>query len=94
MFTDIVGWLWCLLKNMYYFVINNLLTLLDLIAQFALFLLPNTPFKFEQVEWGIFGNVVGYYIPVAKILQHFIVILTAISIYYGIRYLLKMIKQV
>lgn len=93
-FMDILSWLWCLIKTSFYWIIENLLTILDYIAQFVLFILPNTPFDFEPVEWGPFGDIVGFFIPVSKILNHFVSILVSIGLYYAVRYLLRIIRQV
>lgn len=86
--------LWCMIKSTFYWIIENLFTILDYIAQFVLLILPDSPFEFEQIEWGPIGNSIGYFIPIQSILTHFITILTAIAIYMGVRYLLRLIKQV
>src|SRR5690625_3821514 len=93
-FFYILNWIWCIIKSAFYWIIENLLTILDYIAQFVLLILPDSPFQFEPIEWGIFGNIIGFFIPVATIIQHFILILTAIGFYYAVRYLLRIIKQV
>ena len=91
---DILGWIWCLLKSFFYWIIENLLTILDYILNMVLLILPNSPFNFEPLQWGTIGKSVGYFIPVATILNHFITILTAIAIYYSVRYLLRLIKAI
>jgi len=91
---DFLDWIWCILKSFFYFIIENIAEIFDLIATFILMILPNTPFEFERINWGIFGDIIGFFIPVATLITHFLGILTAISIYYGVRYLLRLIKQV
>lgn len=91
---DLLLSIWCLLQQFFYWIVNNVLTILDYILQFVLVILPDTPFEFKQLEWGILGHSIGYFIPVATIISHFIGILTCISIYYGVRYLLRLIRQV
>lgn len=93
-FFDLLNWLWCVIKSAFFWIIENLLNIIDIIAVFVLGILPDSPFQFEQIEWGPLGNSIGYFIPVQKILEHFIIILTAIAIYMGVRYLLRLIKQV
>lgn len=93
-FFDILNWIWCIIKSAFYWILENLLTILDYIAQFVLMILPDSPFQFEPIEWGPLGNSIGYFIPVQKILEHFIIILTAIALYMGVRYLLRLIRQV
>lgn len=93
-FYDLVNWIWCILKSFFYFVVESLLEIMDIIMQFVLFILPDSPFQFERIEWGDVGHSIGYFIPVSSILSHFITILSAITTYYGVRYLLRIIKQV
>src|SRR5690625_3226683 len=94
MIMDFLSWLWCILKSFFYFIIEKLLTILDIIAQFVLLILPDSPFDFKPVDLGDFGNIVGFFIPVSTLISHFLGILTAISFYYGVRYLLRLIRQV
>lgn len=94
MIKDVILWIWCLLKSFFYWIIENIVTIFDIIAQFVLLILPDSPFTFEPVEWGMFGDILGFFIPVSTIIQHFLGILMAISIYYGVRYLLRLIRQV
>lgn len=93
-FFDLINWLWCILKSFFYWIIETLLEFLDIIMYFVLQILPDSPFQFEPIQWGNVGNSIGYFIPVSSILSHFITILSAITIYYGVRYLLRLIKQV
>lgn len=86
--------LWCIVKSAFYWIIEKLFTIFDNIAQFVLMILPDSPFQFETIEWGPIGNSIGYFIPVQKILTHFITILAAVGIYMGVRYLLRLIRQV
>lgn len=91
---DLIYWIWCILRNFFAWIVENLFSLIDIIASFVLEFLPDSPFKFEPIEWGAFGNIIGFFIPVATILLHFTAILTSITIYYGVRYLLRLIKQI
>lgn len=93
-FFDLLNWLWCVIKSAFFWIIENLLNLIDIIAVFVLGVLPDSPFQFEPIEWGAVGNSIGYFIPVQQILTHFVSILTAIAIYMGVRYLLRLIRQV
>lgn len=93
-FFDLLNWLWCVIKSAFFWIIENLFELIDIIAVFILNVLPDSPFQFEPIEWGPIGNSIGYFIPIQSILTHFITILTAIAIYMGVRHLLRLIKQV
>ena len=81
-------------KNLYYWVLERLFDLLDLLIGTVLGWLPNTPFRFEPLEWGEFGRLVGYFFPVQAMASNFVVVLTAVGLYYAIRYLLRMLKLV
>ena len=75
-------------------VVNFLIDILYIIASTLLKILPSTPFKFEPLEWGEFGKAVTYFIPVHVMITHFVLLLSAILIYYGIRWLLRLIRQI
>jgi hypothetical protein len=75
-------------------LLNGLISVVSFIGQGVLLLLPDTPFQFEPLGWGDFGTLVGVIFPISTMVQHFISILSAILIYYAIRSLLRLIKQV
>lgn len=57
-------------------------------------LLPTSPFKFEPIEWGAFGNFVGYFLPVEKMATHFAAILMAVAVWYSIQHVLRILRMV
>lgn len=61
---------------------------------FILEMLPNSPFKFEPVKWGQFGNAIGYFIPIQRMLEHFGAILIAVTVWYAIQHTLRLLKMV
>lgn len=75
-------------------IVNFLIDVLYSIGSTLMKILPNTPFEFETLKWGEFGKAVTYFIPVHVMITHFVLILSAILIYYGIRWLLRMIRQI
>lgn len=56
--------------------------------------LPESPIQFEPIKWGAFGNSIGYFIPVQKMLEHFAAILGALTIWYGIQHILRILRMV
>lgn len=84
----------CALKKFFYWALNELTDLLNFLIGPLLNLLPNTPFEFEPVQWGEFGNAIGYFIPIDKMLTHFTLLLMAIVVYYAISHLLRFVKMV
>ena len=75
-------------------IINGLIDVLVLIFGFLFSLLPDTPFQFSPLDWGIFGQVIGLVFPVADMATHFVLILSAIATYYSVRWLLRIIRQI
>lgn len=75
-------------------IVNALIDIIVVIANGALLLLPDTPFEFEPLEWGAMGDAIGYVFPIADMVTSFALITSAIVIYYAVRGLLRLIKQV
>lgn len=75
-------------------IINGLLSILQFIASGLTFLLPETPFDFSGLTWGPFGEAVGLIFPVSAMGIHMTTILSAFGIYYVIRWLLRIIRQI
>lgn len=75
-------------------LMNGLTNILYVVAYGLTMLLPETPFQFESVSWGPFGDAIGLVFPVVDMGIHMTVILSAFLIYYAIRWLLRLIKQV
>lgn len=86
--------LMCILKRFFNWLVDTLFDILDFLIGWLIKLLPESPFQFNQIEWGPFGQLIGTFIPVASILTHFTLILLAISLYYGIRHLIRLVKMV
>lgn len=62
---------------------------------FLISLLPTTPFLFEDpVEWGPFGNAIGYFIPIETMVIHFAAVLVSVAIWYGVQHALRLIRMV
>jgi hypothetical protein len=85
----------CSMKSFFNWMIENLFTILDLILSSLLAILPTSPFDFsKKLEWGEFGQLVGYFFPIADMLTSFSLILVTITLYYGIRHLLRIVRAV
>jgi hypothetical protein len=85
----------CAMKDFFNWMIENLFTVLDLILSTLLAILPTSPFDFsKKLEWGEFGQLVGYFFPIADMLTSFSLILVTITLYYGIRHLLRIVRAV
>lgn len=75
-------------------IVNGLISIIYLIVGAILGLLPDTPFDFGQLSWGSFGDLIGLIFPVQSMFDHMTVILTAFLLYYVIRWLLRIIRQI
>lgn len=93
-FKGFFDWLWCLLKGFFYWLLDTLADIYNWTIGLLIMLLPESPFQFEQIDWGPLGNSIGYFIPIATIIQHFVVILAAIGTYVVIRHVLRLIRMV
>lgn len=56
--------------------------------------LPPSPFRFEPIQWGEVGNLIGYFIPVAGMLTSLVYITTAVTVWYSIQHILRLLKSV
>lgn len=74
--------------------INFLIDLIVEIITFILDLLPATPFDFEPLEWGAWGDSVGTFIPIGAMATHFTIILSACFAYYIVRWALRLIRMI
>lgn len=61
---------------------------------FILQFLPTSPFKFEPIKWGAFGDAVGYFLPVERMAAHFASILVAVGMWYAIQHVLRILRMV
>lgn len=61
---------------------------------FILSFLPPSPIKFEPIEWGSFGNFIGYFLPVGDMATHFATILLALTGWYAIQHVLRILRMV
>lgn len=57
-------------------------------------LLPDADFSADPIEWGVFGNSIGYFIPVSSMASHFAMILSALVLFYGIQHILRLIRLI
>lgn len=84
----------CALKAFANWIIDGLGWILNFLIGWLIAILPATPFAFEKIEWGPFGQLIGYFIPVADMFTHFTLILVSIGLYYVLRHLLRLVRMV
>lgn len=84
----------CAIKAAFVWMVDGIGWIIDFLIGWLIALLPNTPFVFEPIQWGPFGQLIGYVFPVTAMFQHMIFLLTAIAVYYLIRHLLRLVRMV
>lgn len=57
-------------------------------------LLPSLPVKIEPVEWGFFGQSVGYFLPVNTMMLHFTLMLGLMVLWYSVQHIMRLIKMI
>lgn len=57
-------------------------------------LLPSFPVLFKPIEWGDFGNAVGYFLPVSEMVLHFSLMLTLIVVWYSVQHIMRLIRLI
>lgn len=57
-------------------------------------LLPSVPWSFEPLQWGSFGQAVGYFIPIPTMLTHFTLMLALVIVWFGIQHILRIVRMV
>lgn len=93
-FTDFFNLSWCLLRAFLNLILDVLSDVWYYTIGLALRLLPDSPFNPEPLNWGNFGNSIGYFIPVQQMAMHLTAILAAVLIYYVVRHLLRLAQMI
>lgn len=75
-------------------ILNGIIEVLYLIASGIAALLPDSPFHFDQLDLGPFGQIIGLVFPVGDMVTHMTLILSAFAMYYVVRWLLRLIRQI
>lgn len=84
----------CALTKFLNFISENILQkIIDSIG-WIIGLLPSLPFEFSPIPWGDFGKSLGYFIPISTMVQHFVMMLVLMALWYGIEYAMRWIKMI
>lgn len=57
-------------------------------------LLPSLPFEIQPIEWGEFGKLIGYLLPLGTMAQHFSLMLVLMALWYGYEYIMRFVKLI
>lgn len=86
--------IWCALVKFLNLITETALeTIIETIAS-IISILPSIPIFFQPVEWGPFGNLVGYFIPISEMLGHFTLMLTLVAVWYTVQHILRLVRMI
>lgn len=72
-------------------VLNNILSAIA----FVIDLLPSVDFYEDSTfEMGEFGRSIGYFVPVGTMMQHFVIMLGLLLIWFSWEYVMRWIKMI
>lgn len=90
----IINAIWCaLIKVINALIDYGLETITDTLA-WLIALLPSVPLAFEPLQWGSFGNAVGYFIPIPTMLTHFTLMLGLVIVWFSVQHILRIVRMV
>lgn len=72
---------------------HGLETITDVLG-WLIALLPSIPWEFKPLKWGAFGDLIGYFIPIADMLTHFTLMLILVTVWYGLQHILRIVRMV
>lgn len=75
-------------------ILNFLIDLVVVVIVFILELLPQSPFKNMTYDFGSVGGLLAFILPIGDIIRDYVSLLGAILLWYGLRYLLRLIRMV
>lgn len=91
---DIFNAIWCAIIKVFNLIVEHLLqTIIEAIA-WVIDLLPSSPLPDTIIVWGEFGRSIGYFLPVGTFIQHFIIMLALVLVWYAYEYILRLIKMI
>lgn len=91
---NILNAVWCAcIKVINALIDYGLETITDTLG-WVIALLPSVPWTFEPLQWGAFGDIIGYFIPVATMLTHFSLMLLVVVAWFSIQHILRIIRMV
>lgn len=57
-------------------------------------LLPSIPWSFPVLQWGAFGDIVGYFIPIPEMLTHFAMMLVLVTVWFSVQHILRIVRAI
>lgn len=85
---------WCALIKFFNMLIDVFLDTIIEVFAWIIALLPSIPWEFEPLDWGAFGDIIGYFIPIATMLTHFGTMLFLVTIWFSVQHILRIIRAI
>ena len=84
----------CALIKFCNMLIDHLLDTVISTLGWVIALLPSVPWQFKPLQWGAFGDVVGYFIPIADMLTHFTLMLLLVVVWFSVQHILRIVRAI
>lgn len=84
----------CALTKFLNLIVEYVLDTILFALGWLLGLLPKLPVTIEPIEWGTFGQSVGYFLPVNKMMLHFTLMLGLMALWYSVQHFMRLIKMI
>lgn len=90
----ILNAIWCALIKVINALTDHVLeTVTDALA-WIISLLPSLPIGNKPLEWGVFGDAIGYFIPIGTMVQHFVLMLALMVVWYSVQHIMRLIRMI
>ena len=85
---------WCALVKIINLVVEFVIdNVLGAIA-WVIGLLPKLPVDAQPLDWGLFGDSIGYFLPIGTMAQHFVLFLGLMALWYAVETILRWTKTI
>lgn len=90
----ILNAVWCAcIKVINAIIDHGIDTLINTLA-WLIALLPSLPIQFQPLQWGPFGNLIGYFIPISTMLTHFTIMLGVVILWYSYQHIMRLVRLI
>lgn len=90
----ILNAVWCALIKVINVIIEYGIDTLITTLAWLIGLLPSLPIEFQPLQWGPFGNLIGYFIPISSMLTHFTIMLGVVLLWYSYQHIMRIVRLI
>lgn len=91
---DIFEAIWCAIIKLINLFTKYILDSMLSTLVWALSFLPTIPILAKPVDWGVFGDSVGYFLPIADMIVHFGLMLALVVMWYSVQHVMRLIRMI